>query len=215
MPKKYYSLAIVAFLMIPVFWELAAMLSVFINPEIAAGHPNYVRNYRLLDLAKTLVLRTSLLASAGSWFLTCLFLVKSKKQSYAWSCLAILGPYGLVILSMLRDRAPAPGDLYQQYLGRLKLYLRVAQEFCLFVIVSVVSYHAIVLKRDLMIAHESAVTGIPIEQIIDQQNASGGMWAFSEGLQEFYLVALFYLLWPICFNAIGHLPKLWDSIKRA
>ena len=96
---------------------------------------------------------------------------------------------------MLRDRAPAPGDLYQQYLGRLKLYLRVAQEFCLFVIVSVVSYHAIGLKRDLMIAHESAVTGIPIEQIIDQQNASGGMWAFSEGLQEFYLVALFYLLW--------------------
>ncbi len=54
MPKKYYFLAIVAFLMIPVFWKLPAMLSVFINPEIAAGHPNYVRNYRLLDLAKTL-----------------------------------------------------------------------------------------------------------------------------------------------------------------
>ncbi len=41
------------------------------------------------------------------------------------------------------------------------------------------------------------------------------MWAFSEGLEVCYLVVLFYLLWPILFNAVGHLPKLWESSRKA
>jgi hypothetical protein len=72
-----------------------------------------------------------------------------------------------------------------------------------------------VLKRDLMILYESATTGISTAQIIDRQNASSGMWAFSEGLEVLFLVVLFYLLWPICFNVVGRLPRLWASSKDA
>jgi hypothetical protein len=72
-----------------------------------------------------------------------------------------------------------------------------------------------VLKRDLMIMYEAATTGISTAQIINQQNASSGMWAFSEGLEVSFLVVLFYLLWPICFNVLGRLLGPRASFKKA
>lgn len=77
------------------------------------------------------------------------------------------------------------------------------------------AFLAMVLKRDLMIMVEAAATGISKAQIIDRQNASSGMWAFSEGLEVLFLVVLFYLLWPIGINAVGRLPRLWASSKNA
>ena len=71
-----------------------------------------------------------------------------------------------------------------------------------------------VLKRDLMIIYEAATTGTSTAQIIDQQNTSSGMWAFREGLEVLFLVVLFYLLWPICFNAVGRLPDYGPSPKK-
>src|SRR5882724_10136241 len=100
------------------------------------------------------------------WFLTCFFLVKSKKRSYGWLPLAMLGPFGLIILTMLSDNAPAPGDLYQQFVGKLKIYLRVAYELSFFVVVWVGAYQAMVLKRNLMIMYEAAATGTSTAQII-------------------------------------------------
>jgi hypothetical protein len=156
----------------------------------------------------------ALLVNMGLWFLTCFFLVKSKKQSYRWLPLAMLGPFGFIVLTMLRDNAPAPGDLHQQLVSKLKIHLRIAYELCIFVVVWVVAYQTIVLKRDLMIMYEAATTGISTAQIINQQTASSGMWAFSESLEVLYLVVLFYLLWPICFNVAGYLPKLWAPSKK-
>jgi hypothetical protein len=40
------------------------------------------------------------------------------------------------------------------------------------------------------------------------------MWAFREGLEEFYLLVIFYLLWPICFNVVARLPQLWSSFRE-
>ena len=91
--KRPYVLAIVSFLIIPAVSVLAAMLINSINPEIAAGHSSYERNYRLLSLAKNLSMLAVLLVIMGLWFLTCFFLVKSKKRSYGccpWPCLARL-----------------------------------------------------------------------------------------------------------------------------
>jgi lysylphosphatidylglycerol synthetase-like protein (DUF2156 family) len=215
MLKKDYGLAVVSFILISAVVVAGGMLINFINPEIAAGHPNYVRNYWLLDMAKKSSMLAVFLVSMGLWFLTCFFLVKSKQQSYAWLVLAILGPFGFIILTMLRDRAPALGDFHQQFVGKLKLYLRIAYELCFFILVWVVAYQTMVLKRDLMILHEAAATGLSTAQIIDQQNASSGMWAFSEGNEVLYLVVLFYLLWPISFSAVGHLLKLGVSEKKA
>ncbi len=213
--KRPYVLAIVSFLTIPAVTVLAGMLINSINPEIAAGHANYERNYRLLSLAKNLSMLAVLLVIMGLWFLTCFFLVKSKKRSYGWLPLAMLGPFGLIILTMLSDNAPAPGDLYQQFVGKLKIYPRVAYELSFFVVVWVGAYQTMVLKRDLMIMYEAATTGTSTAQIINQRNASSGMWAFGESLEVFFLVVLFYLLWPICFNVVGRLPRLWASAKKA
>ncbi len=215
MLKKHYVLAIVSLLLIPAVSVLGAMVFDSINPEIAAGHPDYERNYRLLGLAKSLSLLAALLVNMGLWFLTCLLLVKSKKRSYGLLPVAMLGPFGFIILTMLSDNAPERGDSYQQFVGKLKLYLRVAYEMCLFVVVWTAAYQTMVLKRDLMIMHEAAATGTSTAQIINQQNASSGMWAFSEGLEVLYLVVLFYLLWPICFNVASHLHNLWAFSKKA
>jgi hypothetical protein len=213
--KKHYVLSIVAILLIPVATVLGGMLFGFINPEIAAGHPDYERNFRLLALARTVAIWATLLVNIGLELLCCFFLVKSKRQSYAWMSLAVLGPFGIMILTTLRDKAALPGDIYQQLVGKLKFYLRVPLELGFFVLVWSVAYQTMVLFRNLSIMHESAVTGRTIAEIIDIRNASGGMWAFSEGLTVMYLMVLFYLLWPICFNAICRLPRLWASVKKA
>lgn len=116
--RRPHVLAVVSFLMIPAVTVLAGMLINSINPEIAARTSNYERNYRLLNLARTLSMLAVLLVSVGLWFLTCFFLVKSKKQSYGWLPLALLGPFGLIVLTMLSDNARAPGDFYQQFVGK-------------------------------------------------------------------------------------------------
>jgi hypothetical protein len=132
MVKKHYVLGVVSFLLIPAVVLLGSTLSISINPEIAARHANYERNYRLLELAKLLCLWTTGLISMVLWFLTGFFLLKSKKQSYRWLPLALLGPFGFVVLTLLRDNAPAPLDLYQQLIRRLNLVLRVAYELSFF-----------------------------------------------------------------------------------
>ena len=208
--KRPCCLAIVSFLTIPAVTVLGGLLVSSINPEIAARYSNYERNFKLLSLVQTLSMLAVWLAIVGLWFLTCFFLVKSKKRSYGWLPLAMLGPFGLIILTLLGDNAPAPGDLYQQFVGKLKIYLHVAYELSLFAVVWVGAYQAMVLKRDLMILYEAATTGISTAQIINQQNASSG-WAFGEGLEVLFLVALFYLQWPICFNVVGRLPRLWAA----
>ncbi|HTN73332.1 MAG TPA: hypothetical protein VMO00_19785 [Methylomirabilota bacterium] len=213
--KRPYVLAIVSFLMIPAVTVLGGLLINSIDPEIAVRFPNYERNYRLLTLVKTLSMLAGLSVIMVLWLLTCFFLIKSKQRSYGWLPLAVLGPFGLIILTMLSDNAPAPGDLYQHFVGKLKIYLRVAYELIFFVVVWVGAYQTMVLKRDLMIMYEAATTGTSTAQIIDLQNASSGMWAFSEGLEVFFLVVLFYLLWPICFNVVGRLPRLKASAKKA
>jgi hypothetical protein len=213
--KRPYVLAVVSFLVIPAVTVLAGMLINSIDPEIAARTSNYERNFWLLTQAKNLSMLAVSMVIVSLWFLTCFFLVKSKKRSYGWFPLAMLGPFGLIVLTLLSDNAPAPADLYQQFVGKLKIYLRVAYELIFFLVVWVGAFQTMVLKRDLMIMYEAATTGISTAQIIDRQNASSGMWAFSEGLEVLFLVVLFYLLWPICFNLAGRLPRLWASAKKA
>jgi hypothetical protein len=174
--KRPYVLAIVSFLMIPAVTVLAGILINSIDPEIAVRTSNYERNYRLLSLAKNLSLLAVLLVIMGFWFLTCFFLVRSKKRSYGWLPLAMLGPFGLMILTMLSDNAPGTGDLYQQFVGKLKTYLRVAYELIFFLVVWIGASLTKVFRRDLMIRYEAATTGISTAQIIDRQTPPAACW---------------------------------------
>jgi hypothetical protein len=109
--KKYYLLAIASYLLIPAVVLLGGTIFSSINPEIAAGYPNYERNYRLLELARTPTLVDSLADEYGPVVFDLFFLLKSKKQPYGWLPLAVLGPFGFIVLTMLGDNAPAPGDV--------------------------------------------------------------------------------------------------------
>jgi hypothetical protein len=205
--KKQYLLACAFYLAIPAVVLLGGLVFNTINPEIAVKYPNYERNYRLLELAKNLSMLSAFLIALVLWFLTCFFLLKSKGQSYRWLPWALLGPFGFIALTMLRDKAPASCDRYQRFVQRQNLFVRTAYELGFCAVVWVLAYQAIVFKRDLMISLEAAATGVSTTQIIKIQNASSGMWAAGEGMEELYLVVTVYLLWPIFFNLVVRLNK--------
>ena len=213
MIKKQSVVALVLLLLTPLVLVLGGMLSNLINPEIAAGHPNYVRNYHLLSLLKGMTWWASVAGVAALWLLACLMVIRSKKQSHLWLFLAILGPFGFAVLATLNDRAPAETDRYTRFVRNLNGFVRVGYELCTFVIVWVLAYEVMVLKRTLMISYEAASTGISAAQIMDRQNASSGMWAFAEGNEVMFLVVLLYLLRPIVFNIVGRVAASMASPK--
>lgn len=200
MLNKHYLFALAALALIPIVTVLGGALFSLINPEIAAGHANYERNYQLLELFRTMIMFGVLLADVALWFLVSFFLLKAKRRSSRWLMLALLGPFGLAVLTMLGEKAQEYSDCYQRFVRKLNIYLRIAYEAGVFLILGELAYQTMVLKRNLTILYEAYARGIPTAQIIDQQNASSGMWAFSEGLETLFLLALFYLLRPILFN---------------
>ena len=213
MIKKESRIALVLFLLIPLITVLGGILFSLINPEVAAGHPNYVRNFHLLSLLKMFCLWTSIAGAAALWVLVCLFVIRSKKRSYVWLFLAALGPFGFAVLAMMSDRAPAETDSYTRFVRSMKGFVRVAYELCTFVIIWMLAYQAMVLYRNLKIWYESVTTGVSIAQIMDLQNASSGMWAFSEGCEVMFLVVLLYLLRPVVFRVGYHLAAMVASPK--
>ncbi len=198
--KRQSVVAVVLLLLIPVVSMLGGLLFSKINPEIAAGHPNYARNFHLLSLVKNMSFLASGAVVGILWLLVCFLLIRSKERSLLWMGCAALGPFGLAILAILNDKAPAETDRYARFVRSLNRFVRVGYEVCVFVIIWLLAYQAMVLKRNLMILYESATTGVSSALILDRQNASSGMWAFAEGMEVMYLVVVFYLLLPVVFN---------------
>jgi hypothetical protein len=215
MPKRQYILAVVCYLSIPAVVIASGVLFRLIDPELARGGADYVRNFRLLELARRGALITMAGLALALWVLTCYLVLKSRQRSLWWLLLAAAGPFGFIVIVMLEDRAPASYDLYQQFIRQLKLYWRVPIEIAAFVTVWSLAFALMVLKRDLMIRYESFMSGTPAATVIDLQNQSSGMWAFSEGNEVIYLVVLIYLLWPVFFNVVGQLLKRRADISRA
>jgi hypothetical protein len=211
MIKKQSVVALVLFLLIPPVLRLGGMLSNAINPEIAAGHPDYVRNYHLLYLLKRTSFWGSVAVVAVLWLLVCLLVIRSKKRSRLWLLLAALGSLGFAVLAMLDDRAPAETDRYARFLRKLSWSVRGAWELCTFVVVWMLAWEAMVLKRTLMIHYEAATTGVSIAQIMSIRDASGGMWAFSEGNEVMYFVILLYLLRPMVFSIVARVASTMAS----
>jgi hypothetical protein len=211
--KKQTVLAFILLLLIPVVLMLGGLLFSLINPEIAAGHPNYARNFQLLSLAKNVTMWAAASVVAVLWLLACFLVIRSKERSPLWLLFAAFGPIGFAILVTLNDKTPNEVDRHARFVRSLNIFVRVGYEVCRFVIIWLLAYQAMVLKRNLMIMYQSATTGISTAQIIDQQNASSGMWAFTEGMEVMYLVVLFYLLWPTVFNVVSRLAAMMASSK--
>src|SRR5712691_4677219 len=161
MSKRHYLLALACYLLVPAVLIAGAGLYRLIDPEMARGHADYVRDYRLLELAQRGALMATLGLALILWSSTCYLVLKSRQRSLYWLLLAAAGPFGFVAISMLEDRSPAREDLYQRFIRRLKMYWRVPLEIALFVSVWLLAYEAVVLKRELMISYESFMTGTP------------------------------------------------------
>lgn len=114
---------------------------------------------------------------------------------------------------MLNDKAPAETDWYARFVRNLNRFVRVGYEVFAFVVIWLLAFQGMVLKRNLMNLYESATTGISTAQIIDLQNASSGMWAFAEGNEVLYTVVLPYLIWPVLFNIVGRVAETVASPK--
>jgi hypothetical protein len=215
MMKKQTVVALLLLSLIPIVSMLGGLLFSLINPEIAAGHSNYVRNYHFLSLVKNMSVLASGAVVAILWLLVCFLVIRSKERSSLWLFFAALGPFGFAILAMLNDRAPGETDRHARFVLNLNRFVRVGYEVCTFVIIWLLAYQAIVLKRNLMIMFESATTGVSTAQIIDRQNASSGMWAFGEGIELMYMVVLLYLIWPIVFNIVGRVTAIMVAPPKA
>lgn len=203
MIKKQLLLALLLLLLIPAVMLGGGFLSNLINPELAAGHPNYVRNWHLLSSLKTTLLLGSFVVVVALYFLGSFLVIRSKNQSDLWLLLALLGPLGFAILSALNDRSPSQTDLYTRFLRNMNWFLRIGYELlCLYVIWEL-SWQLMILKRNLMIRYESTTTGVTSAQIIATQNASSGMWAFGESLEVMFFVIVLYLFRPILFNLVA------------
>jgi len=207
MPKLRYVLALVCYLSIPLVAVCGAAVFVLIDPEMARGRADYTRVYHVLELARIGLLWASGGLALVLWTMCCYLVLTSRQRSLWWLSLAAAGPLGFSVIAALGDRSPAPGDLYQRVVTNLKAYWRVPLELGVFLSVWFVAYELVVLERELMIHLESLTTGTPVSTIIAQQNASSGMWAGGEMLEQLYLVPLIYLLWPILFNLAGQLLK--------
>lgn len=211
--KKQTLIALVLLLLIPVFVRLSGVWLTLINPERAAGHAAYVVTYQILSRLRIGLFLGSEAMVVILWFVVCYLVIRSKQRSAWWLLLAFLGPFGFAILFALADRAPVETDLHERFVRSVNPYLRAGYQLCIFVIFWMLAYQAMVLKRDLMIRHQAAVTGMSTAQIIDLQNASSGMWAFAEGNEVMYMVVLLYLLWPLLFNLVARVPAMMTPQK--
>src|ERR1700684_2953924 len=110
--KKQLVVALVLLLLIPLILRLGGMLFSLINPEIAAGHPNYVRNYHFLSLLKGMSFWGAGTVAGILWLLWCFLVIQSKERSPWWLFFAALGPFGFAVLAVLNDRAPGKTDRY-------------------------------------------------------------------------------------------------------
>jgi hypothetical protein len=205
--KPHYIMALACYLAIPAVMIAGVGLSQLIDPEMARYSGDYTLYFKSLELVATAALMATTGLALVLWAASYYLVLKSRQRSVLWLALAAAGPFGFMFITMLADRSPAPDDLYQEFIRKLKLHWRVPLEIVMFVSAWVLAYQCVVLKRELLNRLESLSTGTPIEAIIARQTASSGMYAFGEGLEVIFLVTLLYLLWPIFFNLVGQAFK--------
>jgi hypothetical protein len=208
MIKKQSGVALFLFLLIPLVTVLGGIGFSFINPEWAAGHPDYVRNYQLLNLLKHTFMLGSMAVVGVLWVLVCLLVIRSKKRSYVWILVAALGPLGFAILASLNDLTATEPDSYTRFLRKMNGFVRAGYEVLSFVIFWELAWQTMILKSTLMVRYEAYTTGVSVAQINAVRDASSGMWAFGEGMEVMYLAVLLYLLRPIVFRMVAHVAAM-------
>lgn len=199
--KRTYLAALISFASIPLVMVTAGVLFSAIDPEIAAGNADYERNYRLLENVRHAVIAGGFFVSLVLWFFACFLFLRSRKQPWYWLVLALLGPPGFAAMAMLPDREAGPTDIHQRWRDQLNPFARIVYEVALFFGILTLASGIISLHERLTAMLEAGRRSVPVARIIQEREASSGMWAFGEALAALYMVVFLYLLWPVVINA--------------
>ena len=200
--KRTYLWVGICLALIPVVLIGAVVVHGMIDPEIAARHANYERNYRLLESIRSAVFHGALLVMLALWFAACVFLARTKDRSVLWATFGVLGPLGFAVIAALRSRAGQPEGPYQSFIARLGTATHIAFELLLFVAIVSLSIAAVSLHEDVMIAWAAHAQGVSVEEIVRERDASSGMYAFSELLETIYVIVCLYFVVPLVANGI-------------
>src|SRR5215467_7238053 len=211
--KKEYVVALALLLAIPAVMMVCGAVFSVINPEIAWHTKHYHFYWTLLHTIKIGVMWGMAAAVLVLWVMVCRQVIRAKKQSDLWLVLAMMGPIGLAILAMLKDRDAVSSDPYSRFADKLHWIVRAGYELGTFWVFWELAYRIMLLKSNVMIHLEAARTGMSIAQVIDLHNASGGMWAFSEMLETMFFMVALYLLRPVVFNLVARLAAPTASPK--
>lgn len=208
MIRNYYCRSILALLLIPVVVMLSVQLFQAIDPELAAGHANYVLNYWLLDHARRIVLLGGLVLAVVLWLLSGFWLLRAKSRRGAWLLLSLLGAPGFALLSALSDRSPpSPDDVYRRQLARLPTVVRVLYEVVRFAALCFVTMQLVEWWNDGTAFLEATRRGVALAVVLAERDASSGMWAFGDLNRAAFLFVLIYMLWPFGYNAAARLIR--------
>jgi hypothetical protein len=208
MIRKYYARSIIALLLIPVVTLSAAGIDFAIDPELARGHANYVRNFALLQHLRVGVVLAALMLVIALWLLACVWLLRARSQRRAWLSLSLLGPLGFAWLMTLPDRStPDPADAYRRQLTRLPSPLRILYEIVRFAVFGFIALQLIEWFDEGTALLEASRRGMPLAQVLAERDASGGMWAFGDLIRAGCVFVLLYALWPAGCNAVSWLIR--------
>src|SRR5215471_6067486 len=116
--KKEYGMALVLLLAIPAVMMVCGAVFSLINPEIAWHTKHYHFYWTLLNSIKIGVMWGMAAAVLVLWVLVCRQVIRAKKQSDSWLVLAVLGPIGLAILAMLKDRDSVSTNPYSRFVDK-------------------------------------------------------------------------------------------------
>jgi hypothetical protein len=133
---------------------------------------------------------------------------QSRQRSWRWLPLAAAGPFGFMLIAMLEDRSPAPGDRISSSSGNSGStgafhwkspsssqsgFLRTSSSY----------------SSATMIAYESFSTGTPAATIIAAEHPAA--YGRQARMEQIYLLTL-----VICsgraFNLVGHLSNCENSV---
>jgi len=214
--RKYYGLSVLALLLIPLAAMLAAGILDAINPELAAGHANYARNFALLEHLRNAVPLAAALLLGVLWLLACIWLLRSKSRRRAWLWLTLAGSLGFAALTALSDHSPLTlYDAYGRQLARLPKLLRVLYEVVRFVAFTLLAWQLVEWLDSGTALLEATRRGLPLAEVLAERDASSGMWAFGDAVRAAYVFVLLYALWPVGCNAVAWLIRRRQPTHRA
>jgi hypothetical protein len=202
--RKNYALSVSAVLLIPVItvaegWAFAAL-----DPERAAGHPDYAHNFALREQLRSAALFGSLALECVLFFFACWWLLRAKSRTPGWMAWALVGAPGFAVIASLRDLAPLrPQDHYERLLARVPLPLRVLYEAGRFFVFWFAAMSFVTVWGYASALLEAAERGLTLTQLMAERDASSGMWAFGDLIRAAWVFIVMYALWPGVCNVIG------------